>query len=651
MSYTIIKSDGTLLTTIADGTLDTTCSLQLPGPNYVGYGQHLNENLVHLLESFAGNSAPGGNNLLGQLWFNKSNQVLNVFTTEGYVPVSGIVLDDSQPVNAIAGNIWFNTQTAQLYFFDGTNWNLIGPNYTKLQGVSGAIPAVINDATVIGLSHNVLELKFGGTLIGILSSDLVFVPSPAIPGFPVINPGLTLNNTLINTNLNTNVTGSLTGNVTGNLVGNTVIASSGLFGHLTGNVTGDITGNITATTVIGSLTGNVTSNFGRITNFSTGNAQITGGNITSVGNVSATTGTFANVTTQVLSVTSGNITGITNGSVTNLFATNFSTGNAVITGGYINNLSNIAASSATFTSLTVGSEIVGNMSIANAVITGGYISNLSNIAATIGTFSSVVTGAVTASAGTLSGLTSVTTSNVHATTATVSNIQATSGNISNIVGANNTFTTANLVNSVATTKDYSDSSTAIATTAFVQSVLPRGMIIMWGGSVVSIPAGWQLCDGSNTTPDLRNKFIVGAGTGVSPSAYAVGATGGTTSVTLAASNIPAHTHTFSGTTSISGTTGSGTAALSDPGHRHQQQTPREFQGTRFTDASGQDTWEGYGFFGDYTATVTSGIADNGHTHGFSATGSFSGNTGSIGSGTAFNTVPPYYALCYIQKMF
>ena len=60
-----------------------------------------------------------------------------------------------------------------------------------------------------------------------------------------------------------------------------------------------------------------------------------------------------------------------------------------------------------------------------------------------------------------------------------------------------------------------------ATAAQINSPFPSGGIVMWSGSVASIPSGWLLCDGTNGTPDLRNRFIVGAG-----STYAVGATGG-----------------------------------------------------------------------------------------------------------------------------
>lgn len=67
--------------------------------------------------------------------------------------------------------------------------------------------------------------------------------------------------------------------------------------------------------------------------------------------------------------------------------------------------------------------------------------------------------------------------------------------------------------------------------------IPSGVIVMWGGSVASIPAGWALCDGNNGTYDLRNLFIVGAG-----DTYDPGDTGGSNSVTLSTQQIPSHRH-------------------------------------------------------------------------------------------------------------
>lgn len=83
MAYTIVKSDGTVLTTIADGTINTTStSLGLPGRNYAGYGQALDTNFVHMAENFA-DTAPPANPLRGQLWYNTNNSTLYVCPTDG----------------------------------------------------------------------------------------------------------------------------------------------------------------------------------------------------------------------------------------------------------------------------------------------------------------------------------------------------------------------------------------------------------------------------------------------------------------------------------------------------------------------------------------------------------------------------------------
>jgi hypothetical protein len=83
MAYTIVKSDGTVLTTIADGTINTTStSLGLPGRNYAGYGQTLDTNFVHVTENFADNNPPP-NPLRGQLWYNTNDSTLYVCPTDG----------------------------------------------------------------------------------------------------------------------------------------------------------------------------------------------------------------------------------------------------------------------------------------------------------------------------------------------------------------------------------------------------------------------------------------------------------------------------------------------------------------------------------------------------------------------------------------
>jgi microcystin-dependent protein len=144
-------------------------------------------------------------------------------------------------------------------------------------------------------------------------------------------------------------------------------------------------------------------------------------------------------------------------------------------------------------------------------------------------------------------------------------------------------------------------------------------ILKWRGSVASIPAGWQLADGTNGTPDLRDKFIVGAG-----GTYAVGATGGAATVTLTAAQIPSHTHA------------AGTLATTSAGaHSHVTNI--------YTASGGAFSGGSLGFAADKAGSQYEALSAGAHTH------SITGSTGSAGSGDDHENLPPYYALCYIAK--
>ncbi len=85
MAYTIKRSDGTTLTTVQDGTINTTStSLGLPGRSFAGYGQVIDTNFVRQLESYASGSPPS-NSLRGQLWFNTVDGTLNVCPQDNVV--------------------------------------------------------------------------------------------------------------------------------------------------------------------------------------------------------------------------------------------------------------------------------------------------------------------------------------------------------------------------------------------------------------------------------------------------------------------------------------------------------------------------------------------------------------------------------------
>jgi hypothetical protein len=167
-------------------------------------------------------------------------------------------------------------------------------------------------------------------------------------------------------------------------------------------------------------------------------------------------------------------------------------------------------------------------------------------------------------------------------------------------------------------------------------LLPTGIITMWSGSIASIPAGWYLCNGANGTPDLRSRFIVGAG-----STYAVNATGGSADATLVS-----HTHTFSGTTG--GQSVSHTHGISDPGHTHSNNTIVGTGGAGSAlsvadPASNEFPTSRISTNGSFTGITGTGSASNDHNHGYSGTTSTSGN-----SATNAN-LPPYLALAYIMK--
>jgi microcystin-dependent protein len=210
--------------------------------------------------------------------------------------------------------------------------------------------------------------------------------------------------------------------------------------------------------------------------------------------------------------------------------------------------------------------------------------------------------------------------------------------------------------------------------------LPMGSIIMWSGDTSSIPTGWQLCDGTNGTPDLRNRFVMGAG-----DTYPVGNTGGNAdSVVVEHSHtINDHNHTFSGSgsdnvdISISGTTGNQsqshnhsftTNTTGDHNHSGTVPTPLYVPGgdtDRGTDSSIFSVDNSQTQFtnttGNHNHSGTTGGQSDDHNHSFSGTGSdtvnisVSGTTGvqsdsgtsTAGSSGTGTNIPPYYALCFI----
>ena len=235
-----------------------------------------------------------------------------------------------------------------------------------------------------------------------------------------------------------------------------------------------------------------------------------------------------------------------------------------------------------------------------------------------------------------------------------------------------------------TTLPAATNTTDFATTAFVHNVLPHGAIIMWSGSISSIPVGWNLCDGSNGTPDLRDRFVIAAGNN-----YAVGTIGG--NVTVSLTGTATGTSNAAGAHDLGGSAGNTTLdltmipahthSINDPGHSHpitdpghQHQDPyaeggvesegfAPVDGTSGSIGSGKSDFDQsrYWTSSEYTGInatngTTTGITvtnaaggGSGHTHTIS-TSSTHTHTATLSVSASGTSLPPYLSLAYIMKI-
>jgi hypothetical protein len=194
MAYTINLTDGAIFATIADGTINTSSSMILVGKNYAGYGEFLDENFIHLLENGANNIAPSAP-LTGQLWWDKTNNVMKVYNGTTFKVISASTASASAPTSNVAGDLWFDTTNQQLKVYNGTAWILVGPASTSGQGTSGAIVTTLTDN--LSVDHVVIQMYVQDTLVGLISKDLPsWSPVPAISGFASVSPGFQLSTTV-----------------------------------------------------------------------------------------------------------------------------------------------------------------------------------------------------------------------------------------------------------------------------------------------------------------------------------------------------------------------------------------------------------------------------------------------------------------------
>jgi hypothetical protein len=167
--------------------------MTLVGKNYAGYGEFLDENFIHLLESGANTVAPGAP-LTGQLWWDKTTATMKVYNGTTFKVISASTASSTAPTSNVAGDLWFDTVNQQLKAYNGSAFILIGPASTAGQGTSGAVVETVTDN--VSIDHVVVKLYVEDTVVGIVSKDATFTPQVAITGFSTVGPGIQLSTTV-----------------------------------------------------------------------------------------------------------------------------------------------------------------------------------------------------------------------------------------------------------------------------------------------------------------------------------------------------------------------------------------------------------------------------------------------------------------------
>lgn len=204
MAYTISHYNGTIITTVADGTIDASLDIKLIGKNYAGYGQIQNENFVYLLENFAGSVSPPGP-VQGQIWFDSGNNKLKFWDGSKFRTTGGAEIGPTAPTGLTTGDFWFDTATNQLFAWSLTGgasntpgFVLVGPQAVAGSGTTEMLSTSVKDSG--GGTHTIIQALVGhsdgtSSTMFTISTDTAFTLDPSInpiTGFTQIQKGITL---------------------------------------------------------------------------------------------------------------------------------------------------------------------------------------------------------------------------------------------------------------------------------------------------------------------------------------------------------------------------------------------------------------------------------------------------------------------------
>jgi hypothetical protein len=194
MAYQVDKFNGQFLVSVEDGTIDSTTDLRFVGKNYAGYGEVQNENFLHLLENFS-NTTPPPKVIAGQVWYDTSTKKLKFYDGSRFKVAGGAEVSATAPSGLMTGDFWWDTSAKQLYTWTGTDFALVGPESSPDLGSSTITAAVVKGtvSTDVG-PHTILKVFADDKVIGIFSKTAFTLDTSQNPieDFTVVKKGFTL---------------------------------------------------------------------------------------------------------------------------------------------------------------------------------------------------------------------------------------------------------------------------------------------------------------------------------------------------------------------------------------------------------------------------------------------------------------------------
>jgi len=198
MAYIINRYNGTVLTTVEDGTINQTTEVKFVGKNFAGYGESQNENFLFLLENFANSVAPT-KPISGMLWYDSATSKIKVYDGSKWKTTGGSEVSSTAPTGLVEGDLWWNSSTNQLYARNSSNeWVLVGPQSAGT-GVTQMRSLTVTDT--LGVQHAIILATVDDEVVYIISKDEFTISlADTIEGFDSVKKGLTLINTKASTN-------------------------------------------------------------------------------------------------------------------------------------------------------------------------------------------------------------------------------------------------------------------------------------------------------------------------------------------------------------------------------------------------------------------------------------------------------------------